>query len=176
MSATVRIVVMGPSGSGKSTVGAFLAQALGARFIDGDDLHPDANVRKMAAGIALDDGDRYPWLRLVGETLRGEDRIVVACSALRRAYRDLIREEAPDAFFAELTIARAVLEERMRLRTDHFMPAALLNSQLEALESLDADEGGVRIDESADVRTASSAIAAAVQSERGTAPRGQSLR
>lgn len=176
MNAPVRIVVMGPSGSGKSTVGAELARTLGARFIDGDDLHPDANVRKMAAGIALDDDDRRPWLRLVGETLKGEGRIVVACSALRRTYRDLIRDEAPDAFFAELTIARAVLEERMRLRTDHFMPAALLDSQLEALESLEADEGGIRIDESADVRTASAAIAAAAQSGRGPAPRGQSLR
>ncbi|TFB15497.1 gluconokinase [Microbacterium sp. 3H14] len=176
MSGSMRIVVMGPSGSGKSTVGAFLAQTLGARFVDGDDLHPEANVRKMAAGIALDDNDRLPWLRLVGETLRGEERIVVACSALRRTYRDVIRDEAPDAFFAELTIARAVLEERMRLRTDHFMPAALLDSQLAALESLEADEGGIRVDESADVRTASAAIAAAVQRGEGPAPRAQSLR
>jgi carbohydrate kinase (thermoresistant glucokinase family) len=163
---SVRIVVMGPSGSGKSTVGAFLADALGARFIDGDDLHPEANVRKMAAGIPLDDADRRPWLGLVGETLRGEERIVIACSALRRAYRDLIRAESPDAFFAELAIGRAVLEERMRLRADHFMPAALLDSQLETLESLEDDEYGIRVDESADVKTASAAIAAATQRQR----------
>ncbi|WP_454113378.1 gluconokinase [Microbacterium maritypicum] len=163
---SVRIVVMGPSGSGKSTVGAFLADALGARFIDGDDLHPAANVRKMAAGIPLDDADRQPWLRLVGETLQAEERIVVACSALRRAYREVIRAEAPETFFAELTIGRAVLEERMRLRADHFMPAALLDSQLQTLESLEADEHGIRVDESADVRTASAVIAAAARLPR----------
>ena len=125
---SVRIVVMGPSGSGKSTVGAVLADALGARFIDGDDLHPAANVRKMAAGIPLDDADRQPWLRLVGETLQAE--------------------------------------ERMRLRADHFMPAALLDSQLQTLESLEADEHGIRVDESADVRTASAVIAAAARLPR----------
>lgn len=162
----MRIVVMGPSGSGKSTVGAFLAGTLGARFIDGDDLHPAANVRKMAAGIPLDDGDREPWLRLVGETLQGEERIVIACSALKRVYRDLIRAQAPEAFFAELSIGRAVLEERMRLRADHFMPAALLDSQLQTLESLEADERGIRVDETADVRTASAVIAAAARPQR----------
>ena len=159
---SVRIVVMGPSGSGKSTVGAFLAGSLGARFIDGDDLHPPGNVRKMAAGVPLDDADRQPWLRVVGETLQSEERIVVACSALRRVYRDVIRDEAPGTFFAELAIDRAVLEERMRLRVDHFMPAALLDSQLQTLESLEADEEGIRVDAAADVRTASALIAAAV--------------
>lgn len=162
----MRIVVMGPSGSGKSTVGACLAETLGARFIDGDDLHPAANVRKMAAGIPLDDRDREPWLRLVGETLQGEERIVIACSALKRVYRDLIRAQAPETFFAELAIGRAVLEERMRLRADHFMPPALLDSQLQTLESLEADEHGIRVDETADVRTASAAIAAAARPQR----------
>lgn len=157
----MRIVVMGPSGSGKSTVGTFLADLLGARFVDGDDLHPAANVRKMAAGIALNDADRLPWLRVVGETLQGAENIVVACSALKRSYRDLIRAEAPEAFFAELAISRMVLEERLRTRTDHFMPTALLDSQLETLESLEADEAGIRVDETADVRTASAIIAAA---------------
>ncbi|WP_029260553.1 MULTISPECIES: gluconokinase [unclassified Microbacterium] len=160
---SVRVVVMGPSGSGKSTVGAFLAESLGARFIDGDDLHPAANVRKMAAGVPLDDTDRLPWLRLVGETLQSEDRVVVACSALKRVYRDVIRTGAPETFFAELAIGRAVLEERVRLRADHFMPAALLDSQLQTLESLEADEAGIRVDESADVRTAAAVIAEAAQ-------------
>lgn len=162
----MRIVVMGPSGSGKSTVGAFLAGALGARFIDGDDLHPAENVRKMASGIPLDDADRMPWLRVVGQTLQTDERIVIACSALRRSYRDVIRSEAPETFFAELAIGRAVLEERMRGRVDHFMPAALLDSQLQTLESLEADERGIRVDESADVRTASTVIAAAAQQSR----------
>jgi gluconokinase len=163
---SVRIVVMGPSGSGKSTVGAFLAETLGARFVDGDDLHPAANVRKMAAGIPLDDTDRQPWLRLVGKTLQEEERIVIACSALRRSYRDLIRTEAPETFFAELAIGRAVLEERMRVRADHFMPAALLDSQLQTLESLDADEYGIRVDQSADVQTASAVIVTAARLPR----------
>ena len=162
----MRIVVMGPSGSGKSTVGACLAEILGARFVDGDDLHPAANVRKMAAGIPLDDRDREPWLRLVGETLQAEERIVIACSALKRVYRDLIRAQAPETFFAELAIGRAVLEERMRLRADHFMPPALLDSQLQTLESLEADERGIRVDETADVRTASAVIAAAARPQR----------
>ncbi|WP_270366044.1 gluconokinase [Microbacterium algeriense] len=145
---SVRIVVMGPSGSGKSTVGAALAERLGARFVDGDDLHPLTNVEKMAAGIPLDDDDRMPWLRVVGATLRGEDRIVVACSALRRRYRDAIRDEADDAFFAELVVDRDTLASRLDARADHFMPASLMDSQLEALEPLADDEIGVRIEAS----------------------------
>ena len=142
---SLRIVVMGPSGCGKSTVGSALAESLGARFVDGDDLHPAANVEKMSAGIPLDDEDREPWLRTVGETLQGEERIVVACSALRRAYRDAIRAVAPDAFFAELVVDRDLLAERLTSRPDHFMPASLLDSQLQTLESLGEDEVGVRV-------------------------------
>ena len=142
---SLRIVVMGPSGCGKSTVGSALADALGARFIDGDDLHPAANVAKMSAGIPLDDEDRVPWLRTVGATLQGEERIVLACSALRRAYRDAIRAEAPDAFFAELVVDRELLTARLTARADHFMPASLLDSQLQTLESLGEDETGIRV-------------------------------
>ncbi|GAA1545385.1 carbohydrate kinase (thermoresistant glucokinase family) [Microbacterium ginsengiterrae] len=154
----MRIVVMGPSGSGKSTVGQALADATGARFVDGDDLHPPANVAKMSAGIPLDDDDRHPWLRLVGMTLGESDHMVIACSALRRRYRDLIRAEAPDVLFAELAIDRTVLEERMRTRA-HFMPTSLLDSQLETLESLHPDECGVQIDGSAEVGEAVAHIA-----------------
>lgn len=142
---SVRIVVMGPSGCGKSTVGTALAESMGARFIDGDDLHPLTNVEKMAAGIPLDDADRMPWLRTVGATLHGEDRIVIACSALRRRYRDAIREESPDTFFVELVVDRATLEARLTQRAEHFMPASLLDSQLETLESLQDGEAGVRV-------------------------------
>ncbi|GAB3634141.1 gluconokinase, GntK/IdnK-type [Microbacterium shaanxiense] len=166
----VRIVVMGPSGSGKSTVGVELAEAVGARFIDGDDLHPEANVVKMAAGTPLDDVDRMPWLRLVGQALHAQPRIVIACSALKREYRDVIRGEEPEAYFAELVTDRAVLEQRMRRRPDHFMPPALLGSQLRTLEPLGADERGVRVIASGDVATAVAAIMAAA----GLAP--QSLR
>ncbi|MFJ4255103.1 gluconokinase [Microbacterium sp. NPDC090003] len=158
---TVRIVVMGPSGCGKSTVGLALAESIGARFVDADDLHPITNVDKMAAGIPLDDDDRMPWLGVVGRALAADDRIVIACSALRRTYRDAIRAESPDAFFAELTVDRASLEKRMRARTDHFMPAALLDSQLATLESLDGDERGIRV-EPADVERSVSLIRAAI--------------
>lgn len=136
---------MGPSGCGKSTVGRALAESIGARFVDGDDLHPLTSVEKMTAGIPLDDADREPWLRVVGATLRDDERIVVACSALRRAYRDLIRAEAPDAYFVELVADPDTLAERLRVRAEHFMPGSLLASQLEALESLEADERGIRV-------------------------------
>ena len=152
---------MGPSGSGKSTVGTALAARLGAEFVDGDDLHPAANVAKMAAGIPLQDEDRMPWLRVVGETLRSRDSIVVACSALRRSYRDAIRAQAHDAFFAELSVPRGELEQRMRARNEHFMPASLLDSQLETLEPLEDDEHGVRVGESTGVEGTAAAIAEA---------------
>jgi carbohydrate kinase (thermoresistant glucokinase family) len=138
---------MGVSGSGKSTVGRAVADALGASFVDGDDLHPAANVAKMAAGIPLTDADREPWLRAVGRTLAdGDDTgVVVACSALKRSYRDLIRAEAPGTVFAELDGPRELLQERM-IRPGHFMPASLLDSQLATLEPLQADEAGLRLD------------------------------
>lgn len=143
----VRVVVMGVSGSGKSTVGQLVAEALGAGFVDGDDLHPAANVAKMSQGIPLTDDDREPWLRAVGRTLAdaGPEGMVVACSALKRSYRDLIRSEATGTFFAELDGARALLAERM-IRPGHFMPASLLDSQLATLEPLQPGEAGVRLD------------------------------
>lgn len=141
------VVVMGVSGSGKSTVGQLVADALGVPFVDGDDLHPPANVAKMAAGIPLDDDDRAPWLRAVGRTLAdsGPAGAVVACSALKRSYRDLIRAEAPGTVFAELDGTRELLAGRMD-RPGHFMPASLLDSQLATLEPLQPDEAGLRLD------------------------------
>lgn len=165
----MQIVVMGPSGAGKSTVGRALADALGALFIDGDDLHPQSNVDKMAAGVPLDDEDRMPWLRTVGEQLNARDEIVIACSALKRAYRDAIRQTAPAAYFVELEVDRGELEMRMRTRGEHFMPAALLDSQLQTLESLGADERGVRVGHGLGVDDA-------VQAVRTALGAGQSLR
>lgn len=148
-SATVeamRIVVMGPSGSGKSTVGALLAQRLGGVFVDADDLHPAANVAKMASGTPLDDADRAPWLDAVGVRLAAADGIaVMACSALARRYRDRILARAADAVFVELRVDRAELERRTRARS-HFMPSSLVGSQLDALEHLDDAEPGVAVD------------------------------
>ena len=161
-----RIVVMGPSGSGKSTVGSALAERIGARFIDADDLHPLTNVEKMAAGIPLDDADRMPWLAVVGAALHDSTHVVVACSALKRAYRDAIRDQAPGAFFAELAVSREVLQERVRTRDDHFMPTSLVDSQLEAWEKLEQDEPGVSIDEAAGVEHAVALIAQALDGDR----------
>ncbi|WP_338056617.1 gluconokinase [Salinibacterium metalliresistens] len=147
------IVVMGPSGSGKSTIGAALAAELGVPFMDADDLHPASNVAKMAAGQPLDDDDRWPWLRLVGEALAAasDTGLVMACSALRRRYRDAIVAEAPGTVFVELHGTRALLAERMGAREGHFMPSSLLDSQLATLESLGDDERGVRVDVSGTV-------------------------
>lgn len=137
-----RIVVMGVSGCGKSSVGIALAEALGARFIDGDDLHPEANKAKMGAGIPLDDSDRWPWLDLVGQALAEGAGTVIACSALKRAYRDRIRAAAPGTLFVHLHGSREILAQRLGARTGHFMPATLLDSQLAILEPLGSDEAG----------------------------------
>lgn len=142
-----RIVVMGVSGAGKSSVGAQLAGALGVTFVDADDLHPLANVEKMAAGIPLTDEDRRPWLAEVGEALAASSAgIVMACSALRRRYRDQIRSAAPQTVFVHLAGTHELLASRLSGREDHFMPAALLDSQESTLEPLEADERGVVVD------------------------------
>jgi len=129
---------MGVSGSGKTTVGAALADALGVPFADGDALHPEANVDKMAAGIPLDDADRAPWLDAIGAVLAAGP-IVVACSALKREYRERLRGSAPDLELVYLEVDRATLRERMTHRA-HFMPPSLLDSQLATLEPPTADE------------------------------------
>ncbi len=136
---------MGPSGSGKSAVGALLAERLGLPFADADDLHPAANVAKMAAGTPLDDADRMPWLDLVAAALAPSPAgAVIACSALARRYRDRIRAGAPDTVFVELRVLPEELARRMASR-EHFMPPALLASQLQTLEHLGADEPGVAV-------------------------------
>lgn len=141
------IVVMGVCGAGKSTVGAALARRLGAKFVDSDSLHPKANVDKMAKGNPLTDEDRWPWLGLVGDELAAThpDGVVVACSALKRAYRDAIRANAPAALFVQLNVERSLLQQRLSDRPGHFMPPSLLESQLETLEPLQADEAGVAV-------------------------------
>lgn len=140
------VVVMGVSGSGKTTIGTLVAHELGVEFIDGDSLHPLENVQKMAAGTPLDDDDRWPWLEIVGRTLHehGERRegLVVACSALKRVYRERIRSQVPSALFLHLDGTVEVLTRRIEGRSGHFMPAALLESQIETLEPLAQEEGG----------------------------------
>lgn len=143
-----QIVVMGVSGCGKSTIGALIADALGVTFIDGDSLHPIENVAKMAAGEALTDVDRWPWLARVGKELNDSagNGLVVACSALKRSYRSAILAHAPAAVFVHLDGTHEVLSSRMEGRTDHFMPPALLESQLATLERLEPDEPGFAAD------------------------------
>ena len=142
------VVVMGVSGCGKSTVAAGIADRLGLHFIDGDTLHPEANVARMRAGIPLEDADRWPWLDRIGACLADADRwpqgLAVACSALRRIYRDRLRAAAPGVRFVFLDGAPEVIAARMAQRSGHYMPAALLSSQLQTLERPGPDETDVQ--------------------------------
>jgi len=142
------VVVMGVSGSGKSTVGAALGQRLSVPFADADDFHPAANIAKMAAGHALDDDDRRPWLEAIGEWLAEHDAAggVISCSALKHAYRDRLRRHAPRAWFVHLSGSREVIARRQAARPGHFMPSSLLDSQFATLEDLGPDEAGVVVD------------------------------
>jgi gluconokinase len=145
---TGRFVVMGVSGCGKSSIASALAARIGAGFTDGDDLHPPANIAKMAAGIPLQDTDRAPWLEAVGQHL-AEAALphVIACSALKRKYRDAIRTGAGDEVtFLHLAGSRELIAGRMAAREGHFMPATLLDSQFAALEPPEPDEAFVRVD------------------------------
>ncbi|HEY3408532.1 MAG TPA: gluconokinase [Propionicimonas sp.] len=150
MASRTHVVVMGVAGTGKSTIARALAERLGWPFGEGDDLHPAANVAKMAAGIPLDDADRWPWLDAISawtaEQAAAGNSTIVTCSALRRAYRDRLRAAAPDTVFVHLVGSPALLAERMTARKDHFMPTSLLASQLETLEPLEADEPGFTVD------------------------------
>jgi len=142
------IVVMGVSGSGKTTIGRLLAQTMAVPFCDADSLHSAVNVAKMAAGRPLTDPDRWPWLAGVGAALAAAETtgLVMACSALKRGYRDAIVAVAPRVLFVFLEGSRALLEARVDQRVGHFMPPMLLDSQLSTLEPLTADEPGVRVD------------------------------
>ncbi|MGQ4537855.1 gluconokinase [Dermabacteraceae bacterium P7074] len=144
------LVVMGVCGSGKTTVAALLAQELGRVSAEADDFHPRANVEKMASGHPLTDEDRWPWLATIRDWLDEQAAAgrsgIVTCSALKRSYRDLLSQAGGRVTFVHLDGDRATLEERMASRSGHFMPATLLDSQLETLEPLGEDEDGFRLD------------------------------
>lgn len=135
MTAPLRVLVMGVSGGGKSTISALLAARLGLPFIDADDLHPPANLEKLAAGIPLTDADRQPWLEAVHAVLTQEPGgWVLACSALKQAYRDTLTAGLGEVTTVLLYGPAALLEERLRARYGHFAAPSILQSQLETLE------------------------------------------
>lgn len=146
----ITIVLMGVAGVGKSSVLEALARQLGWPTLEGDALHPPANVAKMAAGVALTDEDRAPWLeavsRWIGDRERERRSSIITCSALRRRYRDVLRRGHPSVWFVHLTAPVEELERRIRSRQGHFMPASMLASQLATLEPLERDEPGWAID------------------------------
>ncbi len=144
------VVVMGVSGSGKSTVGELLAKRAGWEMIEGDRLHPPANVEKMRRGMPLDDADRAPWLDRIGDQLRAwaaEGRSgIVTCSALKRAYRERIRGARPDVRFVYLKGSEALIRSRVSARHHEYMPASLLHSQFETLEEPSPGEPVITVD------------------------------
>jgi gluconokinase len=169
--ATTTIVVMGVSGSGKSTVAASLVDRLGWEFAEGDDFHPAANVEKMRAGIPLDDDDRWPWLRSlaawIGEHEKAGRNVVVTSSALKRSYRDLLRDGHPSVWFAHVTADAELIRDRIEHRTGHYMPASLLDSQLATLEPLADDEPGARVSGAGTPPSVVTELLAALDTERG---------
>ncbi|MBV8801302.1 MAG: gluconokinase [Alphaproteobacteria bacterium] len=158
-----RLVLMGPAGSGKTTVGKLFAARHGIPFVDGDALHPAANIAKMARGEALSDADRAPWLdrvaALLSEHAAAHRSIVIACSALKRSYRDRLREAGSGVRFALLTAPRAVLEERVRARADHYMPTSLVADQCDQLEPPAANEHALLLDATMPVENLAGEIA-----------------
>lgn len=144
------VVVMGVAGCGKSVVGSALAEALGARFVEGDRLHPLENVAKMSAGRPLVDSDRAGWLDAIGREVAGEVAegrpAVAACSALKRRYRDALRAHVPSLVFVHLALDPETARRRVLSRKSHFMPPSLVDSQFADLEPLQADEAGIALD------------------------------
>lgn len=151
---TLTFVLMGVSGVGKSSVAAELVARTGWAFAEGDDLHPEANRAKMSAGHPLDDADRWPWLRRIADWIGDQEAAghdaIVTCSALRRRYRDLLRDGHPSVRFVHLLASPEALQERVDGRRGHYMPPSLLASQLATLEPLDPDEPGVSVDTTGD--------------------------
>lgn len=143
-------IVMGVSGSGKTTIAAGLARREGWLLLEGNSFHPPANIAKMKAGIPLTDEDRWPWLQAIAaredELIGARQSAVVACSALRRTYRDVLAGGRPDTVLVYLRGSKALITERMKARKNHFMPPALLDSQFATLEEPAQDEHPIIVD------------------------------
>lgn len=172
---SLQVVVLGVSATGKSTVARRVADQLGWTFVEGDDLHPRSNVRRMESGQPLTDDDRAPWLDEVNRVARehaAEDRSsVITCSSLKRAYRDRLRDGVGAMFFLHLHAAYEVLEPRMQQREKHFMPTGLLRSQFDALEPLGDDEDGVVVDVGPGAEEVAGAALTAVRARLGAGAR-----
>lgn len=168
------VVVMGAAGSGKTTIGRLLAGRLGVEYAEGDAFHPEGNVAKMASGLPLDDEDRAPWLASVAAWIGGRLRDgrggVVSCSALRRRYREALRQAGPGVWFLYLDVDRETAVSRVAARADHFMPVSLVESQFRTLEPLGADEPGAAVDAGAPpeevVETAAALLSAMAEFSR----------
>lgn len=171
MASDTILVVMGVSGSGKTTVAAMLAGALGVDFLEGDDLHPRANVEKMRSGTPLTDEDRWPWLEAIAARIdewRAEGKAgVITCSALKRAYRDILIGDRPEVRLVYLRGSHELIHRRMAARHEHFMPLGLLESQFATLEEPGPDERPIVVD----VGGTPAEIVAAVIRQLGVAPR-----
>jgi gluconokinase len=139
------VVIMGVAGCGKTTVGQLLAARLGVPYVEADSFHPPANIDKMHSGIPLSDHDRQPWLSAIADRIRRDSHLVVSCSALKRQYRDILRQANPRTWFLHLVISQETATQRVTGRPGHFMPSSLVKSQFADLEPL-RDENGLATD------------------------------
>jgi len=160
---------MGVSGAGKTTVGLALADRLGFRFVEADDLHPPRNRAMLAQGRPLADQDRFPWLRAVGERLAAPG-VVVACSALAKTYRNVLKVHAPDLVTIHLSLSPEAAAERLAEREGHFASATILDSQFATLEPLAPEERGLTIDASQPVTSIVDEIGAALDGGLESSP------
>jgi gluconokinase len=144
-SAPGAIIVMGVAGCGKTTAGRLLAGRLAIPYAEADSFHPGGNITKMSQGLPLTDQDREPWLEAIADRIRHDSRLVVSCSALKRAYRNILRQADPPTWFLHLVIDRDIAIARVAARADHFMPASLVDSQFADLEPL-RGEAGLTVD------------------------------